>query len=145
MAYWRAAAVVDAPPDRVWRALVEWEASDWMVPPTTVEVVGERRAGIGTRVRAVSVIARVLRLVDTMVVTNWIDEREIRVRHVGWMVRGDGIFRLTPGARGVTRFEWIEDLVLPFGIVGEVIGLLLRPVAQRYLRRSLARFALRVT
>lgn len=145
MAYWRAALLIDAPPERVWNALLDWEANDrWIVPPTIVEVVGERREGIGTRLRAVSVIARALRLVDHMVVTNWIAEREIRVRHVGWMVRGDGIFRLMP-QDGRTRFEWIEDLVLPLGVVGELLGLLLSPIAQRWLRRSCERLALMVT
>lgn len=145
MPLYRASTVIDAPPERVWEALLDWEGSArWMAPPTTVEVLGERRTGIGTRLRAVSVIARVVRLIDVMVVTEWTERRLIRVRHVGWMVRGDGIFRLT-GEGGGTRFEWIEDFVFPLGIFGELAGALLRPVAQHYLRRSCARLALMVT
>ena len=46
------------PPERMWAALMEWEAtSDWMFPPTEVEVIGEQRTGVGTRLRAVSTVA----------------------------------------------------------------------------------------
>ena len=139
MALYRATHHIPASPARVWEALCDWEATeDWMVPPTTVEVMGEQREGVGTRIRAVSTVLKVLRLIDHMVVTNWIAEREIRTRHVGWMVRGDGIFRMHPEGEG-TRFEWIEDFAFPLGPVGEIVGTLLRPFGEWFLRRSCAR------
>ena len=136
MALFQARAECDAAPARVWAELLDWEGSSgWIEPPTTVEVIGSQRIGIGARLRAVTTIARVLRLVDYMSVTDWTDEREIRVRHVGWMLKGDGIFRVEPTSTG-SRFTWIEDLPLPLGVVGELLGRLFRPVFERYLRRS---------
>ncbi len=144
MALFRASVDVPAPSSQVWATLLDWEATArWMVPPTTVSVVGEPREGIGTRLYAVTTVARILRLVDHMVVTEWVPEREVRVRHVGWMVRGDGIFRLSP-IPGGTRFEWIEDMPLPFGVVGEILGRLFRRVVERFVRRSCENLA-RVT
>ena len=139
MAFFRASCVIDGPVEHVWDVLCDWEATrHWMVPPTTVEVMGEQRTGVGARLHAVTTIGRVFRLTDQMVVTDWIEHREIRTRHVGWMLRGDGIFRLhADGER--TRFEWIEDLPLPLGVVGELVGLLLRPLVERLMRRGCAR------
>jgi len=135
MPLYRAQIAIDVPPARVWEALLDWEGSSrWMVPPTTVEVMGERTNQAGMRVHAVSRLGP-LRLVDHMVVTDWVPEREIRVRHLGWPLRGDGIFRVEPEGRRA-RFVWIEDLVLPLGVVGELAGLLLRRPAERMLAAS---------
>jgi carbon monoxide dehydrogenase subunit G len=135
MPLYRAEIAIDVPTARVWDALLDWEGSSrWMVPPTTVEIMGERTNRPGMRVHAVSRLGP-LRLVDHMVVTDWEPEREIRVRHVGWPLRGDGIFRVEPDGTGA-RFVWVEDLVLPLGIVGELAGSLLKPLAERALAAS---------
>ena len=144
MTLFEASVEVAAPPAAVWATLLDWEGTErWMVPPTTVSVLGDQRLGIGTRLYAVTTVVRAVRLVDHMVVTEWVPEREIRVRHVGWIVRGDGIFRVTP-VPGGTRFGWIEDMPLPMGVIGEIIGWVFRRFVERSLRRSCGNLA-RVT
>lgn len=135
MALFEVAERIAAPPARVWAVLLDWEGSAaWMVDATTVEVVGTQREGIGTRVRAVTRIAGIA-LTDVMVVTDWIPERLIRVRHVGWPIRGDAWFRLEPDGAG-TRFDWGEELTPPLGPLGEIGGTLLRRPIERVLGAS---------
>lgn len=130
---------VGASPARVWDVLLDWEGSaEWMVDATTVEVIGDQREGVGTRIRAVTRVAGAP-LTDVMVVTRWEKERLIEVRHEGWPIRGVAWFEITPDGGG-TRFEWAEELDPPLGPLGELGARLLRPSLERMLRASLSRF-----
>lgn len=138
MALLRVTTHIDAPVGRVWDVLRDWEGSSaWMIDATTVEVVGERREGVGTRIRAVTVAAGIP-VTDRMVVTGWRPERLIEVRHVGWPVRGVAWFEIAP-ADGGTRFEWAEELDPPLGPLGELGARVFRGPLERMLRRSAAR------
>jgi uncharacterized protein YndB with AHSA1/START domain len=138
MARFRVATHIDAPPERVWSLLADWESSaEWMVDATTVEVLNEQREGAGTRVRAVTRIAGVP-LTDVMTVTVWEPPSRLEVVHEGWPIRGPAWFALAPEAGG-TRFEWIEDLQAPLGPLGQVGGRVLRAPIERVLRRSLVK------
>jgi uncharacterized protein YndB with AHSA1/START domain len=136
VARFRVATHIDAPPERIWTLLSDWEGSaEWMVDATTVEVLGEQREGVGTRVRAVTKIAGIA-LTDLMTVTGWEPARRLEVLHEHWPIRGLAWFALLPESGG-TRFEWIEDLTPPFGPLGELGGRVLRAPIERVLRKSL--------
>jgi carbon monoxide dehydrogenase subunit G len=138
VSFFRVTTHIDAPPARVWSVLLDWEGSaEWMVDATTVEVIGDRREGAGTRVRAITTIAGVA-LVDDMEVTRWDPERLMEVMHRGWPVRGLAWFELRPDGRG-TRLEWAEELDPPLGPIGELGGRILRAPIERVLRRSLVK------
>jgi uncharacterized protein YndB with AHSA1/START domain len=131
---------IDAPPERVWDVLADWEGSAaWMVDATVVEVVGTQREGVGTRVRAVTRIAGVP-LTDKMIVTRWEPGSLIQVIHVGWPIRGPAWFELTPEGGG-TLFHWVEELDPPLGPVGEAGARLLRRPIEGVLLASARRFA----
>jgi carbon monoxide dehydrogenase subunit G len=135
----RAVTHVEAPPERVWALLRDLEGSSaWMVDATTVETLGPRSSGPGTRIRAVTRIAG-LPLVDEMVVTGWEEGRLIQVRHLRWPIRGVAWFEVRPSATGGAWFEWAEELDPPLGPLGELGGRLLRGPIERVLRRSVAR------
>ena len=136
MARFAVSSRFDAPIERVWQRVIDWEGSaDWQVDATTVEVVGEQREGVGTRVRAVTRIA-LMSLVDYMYVTEWEPNRLLRVRHIGWPIKGDAWFRLEPEGDG-TRVDWIEDLMPPLGFLGEIGGLVLKKPIEAVLKKSL--------
>lgn len=136
MAFFRVLVDVDAPVERVWRLLENWEGSaEWMVDATTVEVLSDRRTGVGTRVRAVTRIAGVP-LTDVMEVVAWEEPRLIAVQHHGWPIRGLAWFELRPSRTGGTWFEWAEELDPPLGPLGELGGLVLRSAIERVLRKS---------
>ncbi len=138
MAYFRVTATIDAKPARVWELLADWEGSAaWMVDATTVEVVGEQRAGVGTRVRAVTRIAGIA-LEDRLEVVGWQEDRLLAVMHVGWPIRGLAWFEIGPTEHG-TWFEWAEELDPPLGPLGELGGRILRRPIERVLGKSLAK------
>lgn len=138
MSLFRVTTHIGAPASRVWDVLTDWEGmTAWMVDATTVHVMGERRSGPGTRVRAVTVIAG-LALTDEMEVVRWEPGRLVLVRHLRWPLRGPAWFQIAPTAFG-TRFEWAEELDPPLGPLGEAGGLVLRRAIERVLARSVAR------
>jgi hypothetical protein len=135
MAFFRVAASIDAPVERVWELLADWEGSEaWMVDATTVEVVGEQRAGVGTKVRAVTRIAGVP-IEDRLVVVGWEEPRLIEVMHVGWPIRGLAWFEIS-AQNGGTWFDWGEELDPPLGPLGELGGRILRRPIERVLAKS---------
>jgi uncharacterized protein YndB with AHSA1/START domain len=139
VAFFRVLTRIDAPVERVWALLEDWEGSAaWMVDATTVEILGERRRGVGTRIRAVTRIAGVP-LTDEMEVVAWDEPRRITVMHQGWPIRGLAWFELRVDDAGATWFEWAEELDPPLGPLGELGGAILRKPIQRVLAKSAAK------
>ena len=137
---------VDAPPERVWAALTDWRSQGRWMPATDVEVVTAADEGVGVRLAARTGVplpwrrGRHLGVLDTMVVTEWDPPRRVVVQHTGRIVRGPGIFEVQPRGEHST-FVWTERLYLPYGYLGELGWLLVRPFALFGIRRSLRRFA----
>ncbi|WP_409332693.1 SRPBCC family protein [Trujillonella humicola] len=136
---------VDAPPERVWAALVDWtRQGEWMLA-TDVEVVGEQAEGVKTRLAARTGLKlpgrrRHVGVLDTMVVTEWDPPRRVVVQHTGRIIRGPGIFAVERRGEHAT-FVWTEQLWLPFGWLGVAGWPLARPFVVLGVRLSLRRFA----
>ncbi|WP_369136851.1 SRPBCC family protein [Modestobacter versicolor] len=140
---------VDAPPEQVWAALVDWDRQgEWMLL-TDVRAVDGDGQGVGGRLAAVTGVklpagllgGRRIGVLDTMLVTDWQSPRRVDVRHTGRVVRGTGTFEVRPrGATGST-FVWSEGLDLPLGVLGRLGWPLVRPVMAAGVRFSLRRFA----
>ncbi len=142
---------VAAPPERVWAALTDWRAQGRWMLATDVEVVTPHDQGVGVRMAARTGVplswrrgrhgaVRHLGVLDTMVVTEWDPPRRVVVQHTGRIVRGPGIFDLTPAAHG-TDLVWTERLYLPFGLLGTLGWPLVKPLVVLGFRLSLRRFA----
>ena len=136
---------IDAPPQRVWAALVDWtRQGEWMLA-TDVEVVGEQTEGVKARLAARTGLKlpgrrRHVGVLDTMVVTEWEPPRRVVVQHTGRIVRGPGIFEVEPRGEHST-FVWTEQLWLPFGLLGVAGWPLAKPFVVLGVRLSLRRFA----
>jgi uncharacterized protein YndB with AHSA1/START domain len=139
---------VDAPPEQVWAALVDWEGqSDWVLF-TDVRSEGTA-AGVGGRFSAVTGVrlpgrllgGRRIGVLDTMLITAWEFPRRVDVRHTGRVVRGTGTFEVRPRPDGGSTFVWTEALDLPLGVLGRAGWPLVRPVMAAGVRFSLRRFA----
>lgn len=129
---------VEAPPERVWAVLVDWEAQPrWMVDARAVEVIGDRREGVGTRLRCPTDLVGGLVVVDEFEVVEWKPPRVLGVLHTGWLIRGVGAFELTATDHG-THVRWWEEIVPPLGSLGELAAPLVEPLVARVFRRSLA-------
>ena len=98
----RVEELLPCPPEEAWIILLAWERqADWMLDADRVEVVGERREGVGVRL---SVRTRILGLpafTEPMEVVGWDPPRRLALRH-GGIVAGAGTWSLDRelGARG---------------------------------------------
>ena len=116
-----ASAEIDAPIAAVWDVLIDWTGQSRWIPMTTVRVTGDRKAGLGTRVEALSGVrlGRIpIGLLDRFVVTGWsppvTDTAELKVWHLGPYFTGEGAFRLT-GRDGTATVSCIETFAVRGG------------------------------
>lgn len=129
---------IEAPIERVWEVLTDWEAQPrWMADARAVEVVGERREGVGTQLRCPTELAFGLVIVDHLEVVEWEPPRLLGVRHTGPIIHGVAAFELTSTPHG-THLRWWEEIDPPLGPVGALGGLAAEPLVRRLFHRSLA-------
>jgi uncharacterized protein YndB with AHSA1/START domain len=130
---------VEASPEAVWAAAVDWDRQgEWMA---LTRVSGGH--GRGATLTAFTGIGR-LGFDDPMTITAWEPPYRCVVRHDGDVVRGTAAFEVVPTERGA-RFVWTEWLVLPFGLAGELGFAVVKPLVLWPLRRSMRRFAAMVS
>lgn len=134
---------IPVPIGDVWDALADVSGhSKWMADAQSIEFIGDRRSGVGTRIRVLTRVGP-LRSADLMEFDRWEPPHLMTVRHVG-AVRGSGEFRLSPTNDG-TRLEWVESLRFPWYFGGGVGYLLARPILRRLFSANLRRFAASMT
>jgi carbon monoxide dehydrogenase subunit G len=129
---------VEAPPQRVWDVLTDWERqAEWMADVRHIAVISAHREGTGVTLRAnTDILGVVVR--DELQVTQWEPPSVLGVRHLGRLIAGVAAFELTPTPSG-TRLVWWEEAAVPLGGVGDAVaGLVLAPWIRRVFRRSVA-------
>lgn len=134
---------VAAPAQAVWDKLVDWPSHrEWMLL-TKVESTTEDEHGVGAGIVGVTGIGPVA-FKDPMTVTAWqpppVAVARCEVTHMGSIVKGAGAFEVEATPTG-SRVVWSEWVRLPFGLLGEVGWLAVKPVAAVFLRISLRRLA----
>jgi uncharacterized protein YndB with AHSA1/START domain len=131
-----AAVDVEAPAERVWEVLVDWQRHGEWVPFTRAEGGAEEGAsveawtGVGT-----------VGFLDTMVISDWEPPTRVAVRHTGRLVRGEGRFDLLDLPGGRCRVIWSELVDLPLGPAGRAGWVAVGPFARLMLRTALGRLA----
>jgi hypothetical protein len=107
--------VIEAPIEKVWAALADWESQgDWMLQ-TRVDVTSDIREGVGTTIAAFTGIGK-LGVMDHMVVTSWQPPHICDVLHTGKIIKGTGRFELVVIDAETTRFNWSEEILAPRAI-----------------------------
>ena len=135
---------IAAPIDVVWDVLVEWEAQrDWMLDAKDVRVVTPERAGHGVTIHVPTSLLGVP-VLDIMRVTGWDPPHRLEATHLGRLIKGVGAFEMTSVDEDVTHLLWWEEIVAPFGALGEFGAGLALPVLRAIFNRSLERFRLLV-
>jgi carbon monoxide dehydrogenase subunit G len=131
-----AEVMVDAEPEQVWQAAVDWPRQREWIWATRVR----GGHGAGAEVTGWTGIGPV-GFTDPMVITDWDPPRRCEVTHTGRVVGGTGVFEVAPqGSR--CEFRWTEHLLLPLPPgLGRLASRVIRPLAQWWLRSSLRRFA----
>ncbi len=123
------AVIADLPSQERWVIATRLYAIDG---PSSIPRVGSRMAAF-TGFAGVGFL-------DTMVVTEYDPPHRWVTRHEGDFVRGIGIFQVDPTPAGC-RFTWAEELDLPFGVLGRVGWVVVKPLARLGLAASLRRMS----
>jgi len=135
---------VDAPPEKVWALLTDWERQgDWMLATDvrTVDGPAQRLHGrLAARTGLPLPGGRRIGVLDTMIITKWEPPRLVEVQHTGRIVRGPGTFEVLPRGEHSTVVV-TETWYLPYGYLGVAGWFLSRPAVVWGLRRSLQRLA----
>jgi hypothetical protein len=74
---------------------------------------------------------------DTMVITNWSPYKLIVVEHTGRVVLGKGVFTIEEISDSNSKFTWQEITPIPFGLVGKIGLVLIRPIMNIAFGKSL--------
>ena len=131
---------VSAPPETVFEAMVDLRSQEkWVLGtrlfalsgPAEVPQVGSRLAAL-TGVGGIGVL-------DLMIVTRYEPPERWETDHVG-AFRGRGVFAVEPRPAGA-QAVWVEEVELPFGVLGRLGWVLVRPAIRWGLRQSLRRLA----
>ncbi|MEZ5380396.1 MAG: SRPBCC family protein [Microthrixaceae bacterium] len=134
---------LDVDVETAWAALADVGSHhEWMEDAVAIRFDGDQREGPGTVFFADTRIGP-LRTTDRMVVTKWVENQAMSVRHEG-AVTGEGTFSLEPHADGGTTMRWRERLEFPWYFGGPVGAVLARPILRFVWRRNLANFRLGV-
>ncbi len=131
---------IAASPSKVWPFLVDPErVLKWCVTFKKFEYCGEPRSGPGTPLYIEEDAGNGLTKMD-FVVQDWKENERLALR----MVSGasyksyEQYLSLEPTAGG-SRFTYTEELVLPYGILGQMIGLIAERMSAKTLRTMLSK------
>ena len=125
----------------VWSELSDLANHDsWMKDAASVEFLGTKRSGIGTRMRVPTRVGP-FQTDDILEVTGWVEGESISVDHEG-LVSGTGQFSLA--GDNPTVVVWEENLRFPWWIGGPVAAVFARPILRAIWAGNLRRFAARI-
>ena len=130
---------IAAPPVKVWPMLVDPEkVLKWCVTFRTFEYRGEQHAGPGTRVYVEEkAMGPLLKL--NFEATEWKENKAIAFH----MTSGSGVksydqrWEIQPTPSG-SRFTFDEEVGMPFGIIGQLLGTVGKGTSERHVREMLA-------
>jgi hypothetical protein len=130
---------VAAPAEVVWRTVTDWASQgEWMLGTRVRPTGGGDGRRLGATLEAVTGIGPVA-VTDRMEIVEWAPPRRCVVRHLGRVVRGEGVFEVLPLGPERARFRWSELLDLPLGRLGALGWPLVRPAFRAGMALSLRR------
>jgi hypothetical protein len=119
-------------------AITDWAAQGRWMLGTRVWVSKGTGRTVGDELSGFTGVGRI-GFLDTMTITEFRDDLVV-VEHTGKVVRGAG-WMGADSEDGATRFVWGEAVDLPFGVLGRLGWLVVKPILALAVRRSLQRLA----
>jgi hypothetical protein len=130
---------VAAPAAVVWHAVTDWAGQgEWMLGTRVRPTSGGDGRRLGATLEAFTGVGPI-GVTDRMEIVEWTPPRRCVVRHLGRVVRGEGVFEVLPHGAERARFVWSELLDLPLGRLGTLGWPLVRPVFRAGMAYSLRR------
>jgi len=130
---------IGAPPEKVWPFLVEPERIlKWYTLLRKFEYTSEQHAGVGATVYMEEEAGVSLRV--SYVVTEWVENEKLAFRMTsGNFVKGyEQTWTLERIPTG-SRFTLAEDVTMPYGPIGRVLGAFSRSSSERHIEEILAK------
>jgi uncharacterized protein YndB with AHSA1/START domain len=116
---------IKAPPEKIWPLLIDPEKIlKWFTLLRKFEYTGDKRGGVGTTFYYEEKTGgQLLKL--NFVVTEWIENKKLAFSVTsGSLKKDDQVWSIEATPSG-SRFTAFEDLEMPMGIIGKIIGALL--------------------
>ncbi|HUT66978.1 MAG TPA: SRPBCC family protein [Dehalococcoidales bacterium] len=115
---------IKAPPEKVWPLLLEPEKIlKWFNLLQKFEYTGDKRSGVGTTFYYEEKSSGQLMKLN-YVVTEWVENKKLAFGVTsGSLKKDDQVWSIEATPAG-SRFTMFEDLEMPMGIIGKIIGAL---------------------
>ena len=130
--------VIAAPPEKIWPFLIEPEKIvKWFNLLQKFEYTGDKRGGVGTTFYYEEKSGGQLMKLN-YVVTEWVENEKFVFK----MTSGTSVksyeqrWTLEPTPSGST-FTFMEEVELPFGIIGKLIGAVIRRSSEAHVKQML--------
>ena len=131
---------ISAPPEKVWPFLVEPEKIlTWWTTLEKFEPVGERRNGVGAAFyveeRAGGPLMKM-----SFEAAEWVENEKVALH----MTAGKGVKGYEQSLRleavpASSRLTFMEDVQLPYGVIGKVMGVVGKRTAEGHVKEMLAK------
>lgn len=132
---------VKASQQKVFNKIVDWESQGQWMLGTKVSGTKNNGQGLGGEINAWTGFWKI-GFNDPMVITQWIEPKIVDVKHIGRVVKGTGSMVVEKVDENNSRFIWSESINLPFGFIGKIGWIIIKPFFVSGIKFSLNKFAL---
>jgi len=129
---------ISAPPEKIWPFLVNPEKIlMWFDSFKKCEYVTEKHTGLGTAFYVEEKVPGPLRKINFKV-TNWNENENLTIKMTsGKNVNNYEIRWNLKATNNGTAFHFVEEIGMPFGIIGKILGVLGQKTADRMVEAML--------
>ena len=115
---------ISVPPDKIWPFLIEPEKIlKWCITFQKFEYTGEQRSGVGTTFYLEEKAGGPLMKLNFSI-KEWVENERVAFSMIsGTFVKGYEQSWTVEATPSGSRFTFIEEVKLPYGIIGKIMGL----------------------
>jgi uncharacterized protein YndB with AHSA1/START domain len=136
---------IASPPEKIWPFLVQPEKIlKWCIFLHKFEYTGEQHSGVGTPFYSEEKAGgRLMKL--NFVVTEWVENKSVVCRMTSCEMTPRNFLKsyeekltieATPSG---SRFSYMEEFKLPYGVIGKILGLFARSSAEAHVKEMLTK------